>query len=712
VRPSPIYIEIAQKVAVWNGTWSGNATPNWTSGTLGYWYQIRGRAWGMRSLAHAAFLTPDAAEVWRTSCLGAINNSAAYLDAWRTDSKAALGAVWDASPSSLSDHASNSPHFQVAVWQHHYLVTEYHKLASAKLLPADQQAVVERLANWLAAQPVRWVNERPDGGWRYVPYSTAIGPSKTAISSPSTWGAEMASFMTDAPSGQSGPWRTFYNNVASSYAGMSDENAAGATYVSYFWSALVAAVERGVPGATTAWQTVQAGVTNLNAWRSGFSADPRWGAAPRVAQAASVPVATTLGNDSAAGSVVGNLWTPARNAQGVVNRASWDIVPAGRWIDVAGTRLDALDAVVKAAIPGWQDRGTGKWLAVTHAWNGVAIDEAGGRAWWICCGGHDDGSNNGIYRFDGFKMSYAVEKMPSDSTQWSSSYRAGFTFCPESAEAGNAARAAGTWTPINDWHYDELFWDRQPTARHVYSGVTYLPDSNELVMCVRRLWRFSLTTNKWTYKRLVDNGTPGQYADVGEENILHYDQVNKQLQIFSCGSGMPFGNIYDLSQDKWLGVRPPAVSWTYDGAADYRYGDLVTIFKQPEDPTGANYPSPGSYIQYNVTTRAVVASGQVQFAGGLAQTQFAVGYDGAGMVYVPPLNKFWTVLKLKTGALQWAELDPTTTPWTLRPLNHTGAVPSLTYASVNVRRRMMWVPSLNAVVFLGSADRNVTVFKV
>jgi hypothetical protein len=62
---------------------------------------------------------------------------------------------------------------------------------------------------------------------------------------------------------------------------MQRDSLAGAFYPSYFWSALVAAVERGVPGADTAWTKVQDNVTNLSTWRAGFASDPRWGTFPR-----------------------------------------------------------------------------------------------------------------------------------------------------------------------------------------------------------------------------------------------------------------------------------------------------------------------------------------------------------------------------------------------------------------------------------------------
>jgi hypothetical protein len=49
----------------------------------------------------------------------------------------------------------------------------------------------------------------------------------------------------------------------------------------YFWSALVAGVERGLPGADAAWSKVTTNVTNLTTWSQGFADDPRWGAYPR-----------------------------------------------------------------------------------------------------------------------------------------------------------------------------------------------------------------------------------------------------------------------------------------------------------------------------------------------------------------------------------------------------------------------------------------------
>ena len=142
-RPSPVFIEIAQKIVVWNGTWASN------DGTFATSYETRGKAWGIRSLAHAIFLTPDG-DAWKQAGRSALFRNAQLLKTFQDDPKSVLG-----------------------------------------------------------------------------------------------------------------------------------NTSAGAYYPSYFWAALVAAVERKVAGADAAWSKVMNNVINLSAWSAGFGPDPRWGAYPR-----------------------------------------------------------------------------------------------------------------------------------------------------------------------------------------------------------------------------------------------------------------------------------------------------------------------------------------------------------------------------------------------------------------------------------------------
>lgn len=55
--------------------------------------------------------------------------------------------------------------------------------------------------------------------------------------------------------------------------------------------------------------------------------------------------AAGLADGTEVGSMQGLFWTPGRS-NGVVNKASWAIVPTNKWIEVSSTRLDALQAQV------------------------------------------------------------------------------------------------------------------------------------------------------------------------------------------------------------------------------------------------------------------------------------------------------------------------------------------------------------------------------
>ncbi len=286
-RPTPVFIELAQKVAVWNGTWStfadgGTQQP---TGVFGAAYQLRGKAWCLRSLVHAIFITPQALP-WKAAGATSLAQNVAYLDAWRTDPKAKLNTMWVNRVDRAISVYNSVPRVNIAGWQYHYLITELHKAASAKLLNGSDQTAIQTLADWCALQPVRWVNEQAaTGAWRYVPYVTVLGragETPPTLNSYTDWGTHRADWMTDLPPTVAGAWFTTGGETLNTYAAFGANTTAVAGYTTYFWSALVAAVERGVPGADQAWTTVQNQLTGLSTWRSGFGADPRWGSQPRI----------------------------------------------------------------------------------------------------------------------------------------------------------------------------------------------------------------------------------------------------------------------------------------------------------------------------------------------------------------------------------------------------------------------------------------------
>lgn len=278
-RPSPVFIELAQKIATWQGT---NFS---TDGVFGTDYQQRGYAWCMRSLAHAIFLTPDV-EAWKAPARADLAKNVQRGLAFKKHPANKLDFIWDdtdgtgAAGSAVHDFEPGEAGCQQPTFMVAYQITEIPKIANAKLLAgADQSAIVE-LADWICRFPVRFVNEAVAGEWRAVGASRLTVSSSSTTFAESTWAAVQAfQFAGDSPPPNAGKWLT--GRGENRYAALTEMDTAGAYYESYFWAALVAAVERDIPGAAAAWTRVTANITNLNSWADGFADEPRWGAYPR-----------------------------------------------------------------------------------------------------------------------------------------------------------------------------------------------------------------------------------------------------------------------------------------------------------------------------------------------------------------------------------------------------------------------------------------------
>ncbi len=294
-QPSPCFIEIAQKVALWNGTY---AVGDWSYGPYA---QVRGLAWSIRSQAHALFLTPDG-HAWKASGRTALANAVEFTDSFRTAANNPLQLIWDLSTTERADFRNAEAGWQHSVWMHEWLATELHKVAAANVLAGTAQTAIDRLADWSLAMPVRQINESKGGEWRYQRYFTTLGRKNYDATNGTyiggsvyagsnqdslpTFGEMFAWSMTDGPPAVSGPWKVAIQNPnPTSYsdrAFVTDAVAnADLNYATHFWAALCMAVERRVPGADAAWNTVLTNLTGLNAWRQGFAADPRQGTYPR-----------------------------------------------------------------------------------------------------------------------------------------------------------------------------------------------------------------------------------------------------------------------------------------------------------------------------------------------------------------------------------------------------------------------------------------------
>jgi hypothetical protein len=284
-RPSPCFIEIAQKIALWNGTWSTGITGA-IDGTFGEWYQVRGKGWCMRSLAHAIFLTPDG-DPWKQPAKDCLTRNITQLLLFRDSPANKLDFMWGGTPTSQWDDTAGGKH-EASGLMHLYFALGCHAAARAKVLTGSAQSNADALAAWACKYPVRWVNETSGGSFRYIAIRWAIAPvGHSDIFSDNPNFDEYADYTALAlgnygasvPALQ-GTWMSGEGTLTD-YSQFVAIPSASAYYPSYFWSVLTLAVERDIAGASSAWAKVTTNVAGLSAWRDGFATEPRWGFAPR-----------------------------------------------------------------------------------------------------------------------------------------------------------------------------------------------------------------------------------------------------------------------------------------------------------------------------------------------------------------------------------------------------------------------------------------------
>lgn len=414
-----------------------------------------------------------------------------------------------------------------------------------------------------------------------------------------------------------------------------------------------------------------------------------------------------FGTSTEVGSFSAGVWTPGRDKDGLVNAKSWDSTPKNQWFQVAGTHLDALEAEVKKQIPNWYDPGTEKWGGVTDDWNGLTIDGLGNRVWLMNAGGHAGSANNGIYEYNAWRMGWGIEKLPSDPTPWSAGYKSkgpnGGTYsdCDESQTKYTDAKSKGTWSPVNDWWGDELFWDRTPTSRHTYSATVYNPNGNELIQLSRgrRLWRYSICDKKYTYKRVLNDGATAGFS--GAQSYVVLDETKNELFYGAAGDGLYDTIGYDLTKNAWTNWGSP---WSIYSGADARNGSEVTFVSFIANG------QPAHYFKYDVATRSMKTSGVIQLSG-VSESSLAPlawYYDGASLAYVPPLDVYWMWTQMADGSMKMFTIDPKTQPWTMKAATATGSIP---VPHANAMRKMVWMPRIGAVLMVTRSDQNVFLYR-
>jgi hypothetical protein len=433
------------------------------------------------------------------------------------------------------------------------------------------------------------------------------------------------------------------------------------------------------------------------------------------------PSPANWGSGSSAGTYANDLWTPGKDASGAVNLVSWNLVPLNRWVEVAGTRLDGLDSVVKAAVPGWRDYGS--WDGVTNAWNGMTWDDRTGleRGWLAVCGGHSDSSNDGIYRLDLRKMAWNVQRMPQDPNWWPASYKSSgsYTNFPPAVSyyQANNTNAEGVYGDEFFVPGDPAHSSRSPTARHTYGSTVFVPSlgaAGKILMGCRRYWEYDLATNAWATPKFPFGNAAGYNSDgakgyTGENMQAWFDEVEGRYYVCATQN-------YGSSQT-WS-VQPGGTGWRWEGG--YPIGGYESFYTAQEkrnrtlwtlvyDVVNNRMGSPRVMLETRLDSPRITQSIAVRLGATLASAVFGVSnyWDGQAMTFVPDVNKWLCNIFTDTGSMVWCWLDAAT--WTLELANIPGASPTVT--SPYVETKIKYLPDLHALVWVKTASQNVRLIR-
>lgn len=417
--------------------------------------------------------------------------------------------------------------------------------------------------------------------------------------------------------------------------------------------------------------------------------------------------------------------TPARDGAGLVNAVSWELVPTDTIIEVANTRLDSLDSVVKTQVPGWYDVGGEDWNGVTDDWNGMAVDDRPGmeKAWLVCSGGHAGSSNDGIYKFDVRKMQWEVQRYPSNPANWSASY---ISAIPSGSATGYPPAATYyASNPTSGIYYDEIYdpafpsdplkSPRTPTSRHTYGASVFTPDfgaQGTLFMGVRRHWQYDIATDTWALpKSMMGVSDPGTY-DAGENMQGWWDHVRGRYYLNSIrGSGGPDFRSYwydPVSQTFGNTGYFPTSSYPASYTGLHKYGDKVyTVLYHTNTPPYAEVHRPKNLVISDIpsgTNSTISLTLGSSFAG----KTFPEDNDDSPQfcTYVASRNKILAHTKTHQDGITWCWIDPTTGVVELATFS---GLPMTTYV---VENKIRWLPGINAIIWIHRANSNIRMIKL
>lgn len=677
-RPSPVFIEIAQKAAFFAFTW-GRA-----DGTFNKWWAGRSKAWAMRAISHAAFLTPTslpsggtraASEVtdWRSAARDCVGRNVARLySSWISAPLYAnpLKAMWGGTPGypdeSWEEEPGNSG-FDMSMWMHWWFASTMHRLDKSGLMASHAQASnLVAFVDWALTGPAKIVNDSSGGEWRFQGKLTTIGtnghPSSTTtdVGDPGVYANFATAYSARRGTAPTlvGTFNYAFGNVQTSYVGWDAEigpRTMADSYAIIFIEALATAAERGVAGASTAWNTVIANITNWSTWRSGLRTDPRAAHYPR----------------SISGSnYVNPKWPTWRRA---MTPCTWAKI--GSTMDetansqnIAALNPTALYNASPRRSPWYQIPGAETALGTTGAvegftalvddWCGAAFNEAT-QELVVFGGGHNGYAGNEVISAN-LLVDSPVWRLERPPTGWKGSASEGITL----SDRHEDLKLYSNGDPRSAHSYDEMTWANG--SLYVMPSATFQEPTGVESTLPYRIFKFTPGTNPtvgtdasygtWSLVATMPSNIIGVNYNSG--SLVHDSKRN----YLYCATGATRAlQRYDLTNNVWLTASPTLLTDSDLRGIYIPQLDLVIYMNW--------FPS-GRFTIYDPSTNTMYTPGAL----GTAPAPTRSGTVGSSTLeyhsaanWVPSLGSIVSWAEGGTGfhvLTPPVSGDPTTTAWT------------------------------------------------